>query len=86
MLPMSVRPGLCQVFEGFDLYNIKDFDNIHVGRSADTASGAPVTAPIEGSSTGDHFMYRMCSGSWSMSLDYFKTVNPKADHVPRSCD
>ena len=85
-LPISVRPGLCQVFEDFDLYNLKDFDNIQAGRSRDTPSGTPVTAPIDGSSTGDKFMYRMCSGSWSMSLDYFKTANPSAKVVPRSCD
>ena len=64
MLPTSVKPGLCQVLEGFDLYNIREFDNIQVNRSKDTPAGTPITAPIAGSSTGDQFMYRMCSGSW----------------------
>ena len=45
-----------------------------------------MTAPIEASSIGDQFMYRMCSGSWSMSLDYFKTANKDATAVPPSCN
>ena len=69
------------MFEDYDLYNLKSFDSIRTGKEAEGA-GTPVTAPAP---NGDSFVYRMCSGSWAMSDEYFKAAVPASAQAPASC-
>lgn len=81
-MPVKIKPNLCQVYEDYDLYNLKTFDAIRTNGQAPPEAEAPVTAPVNSEM---QFMYRMCSLKWGMTDAYFKGADPNAAAAPASC-
>jgi hypothetical protein len=54
-LESELSSGVCQVFSGWDFYDLKNFDGIGTGRDVTKKTAARLTI-----TSGDIFLYKTC--------------------------